>query len=113
MVEHSSGLPVASRSYREQGGEQGALRALLEEVEMQGLVVTMDAGHAGQVLVRSKGNCGQTWDTLTNLDWPSGAERRWQKPRWQRSHNGRWERRRIEVFTPHKKLLPCPHARQA
>ncbi len=126
LVEHSSGLPVASRSYREQGGEQGALRALLEEVDLQGLVVTMDAGHAGQeiqqaiveqhggqVLVRSKSNCGQTWDTLTNLNWATGAQRRWQELRWQRSHNGRWERREIEVFTPHKKLLPFPHARQA
>jgi len=126
LVEHVSGLPVASRSYREEGGEQGALRALLEEVDLRGLVVTMDAGHAGQeiqraiieqhggqVLVRIKGNCPQTWETLTGLNWETGAERDWQQEHWQRSRNGRWERRKIEVFTPHAKLLPFPHAKQA
>ena len=126
LVEHVSGLPVASRSYREEGGEQGALRALLEEVDLRGLVVTLDAGHAGQeiqraileqhggqVLVRIKGNCSQTWETLTGLNWATGAERSWQEEHWQRSHNGRWERRKIEVFTPHAKLLPFPHAKQA
>ncbi|MCY4188149.1 MAG: transposase [Bryobacterales bacterium] len=44
--------------------------------------------HGGQVLVRIKGNCGQTWETLTNLNWATGAERSWQEPHWQRSHNG-------------------------
>ena len=97
-----------------------------EEVELRGLVVTMDAGHArreiqqaiieqhgGQVLVRIKGNCAQTWQTLTSLHWCTAAERSWQEEHWQRSRNGSWERRTIEVFTPHEKLLPFPHAKQA
>ena len=126
LVEHVTGLPLASRSYREEGGEQGALRALLEEVDLRGRTVTLDAGHAGQeiqraiieqhggqVLVRIKGNCPQTWATLTALNWELGAERSWQEKRWQRSRNKHWERRSIEVFTPHPKLLPYPHAKQA
>ena len=126
LVEHVTGLPLASRSYREEGGEQGALRALLEEVDLRGRTVTLDAGHAGQeiqraiieqhggqVLVRIKGNCPQTWATLTELNWELGAERSWQEKRWQRSRNKHWERRSIEVFTPHPKLLPYPHAKQA
>ena len=36
LVDHSTGIPVASRSYREEGGEQAALRALLEEVDLRG-----------------------------------------------------------------------------
>ena len=125
-MEHVTGLPLASRSYREEGGEQGALRALLEEVDLRGRTVTLDAGHAGQeiqraiieqhggqVLVRIKGNCPQTWATLTELNWELGAERSWQEKRWQRSRNKHWERRSIEVFTPHPKLLPYPHAKQA
>ena len=126
LVAHSTGHPLASRSYREEGGEQGALRALLEEVELRGRTVTLDAGHAGleiqraiveqhggQVLVRIKGNCPQTWATLTELNWGLGAERSWQEENWQRSRNKSWERRSIEVFTPHPKLLPYPHAKQA
>ena len=126
LVEHVKGIPVASRSYREEGGEQGALRALLEEVDLRGRTVTIDAGHAGQeiqqaiieqhggeVLVRIKGNCPLTYETLTGLNWEQGAERSWQEGRWQRSRNKSWERRSIDVFTPHPKLLPYPHARQA
>ena len=119
---HATGQPLASRS--EEGGEQGALRALLED--LRGKVLTLDAGHAGQeiqraiieqhggqVLVRIKGNCPQTWATLTELNWGLGAQRSWQEERWQRSRNKHWERRSIEVFTPHPKLLPYPHAKQA
>ena len=73
LVDHATGTPVASRSYREQGGEQGAMRALLEEVDLQGCTVTLDSGHAGReteraiveqhgghILVRIKGNCPRT-----------------------------------------------------
>ena len=69
--------------------------------------------HGGQVLVRIKGNCPQTWATLMELNWELGAERSWQEERWQRSRNKHWERRSIEVFTPHPKLLPYPHAKRA
>ena len=126
LVEHATGLPVASRSYREQGGEPAALRALLEEVDLRERVVTLDAGHAGKeteraiveqhgghILVRIRGNCPQTYQTLAELNWESGCERSWREQRWQRTHRSSWERRSIEVFTPHPKLLSFAHARQA
>ena len=126
LVEHATGMPVASRSYREQGGEPAALRALLEEVDLRGRVVTLDAGHAGKeteravveqhgghILVRIKGNCPLTYQTLAELNWELGCERSWRERRWQRTHRSSWERRSIEVFTPHPKLLPFAHARQA
>ena len=126
LVDHATGMPVASRSYREEGGEPAALRALLEEVDLRGRTVTLDAGHAGRateraiveqhgghILVRIKGNCKRTHATLVGLDWALGAERRWREERWQRSHRRSWERRTIEVFTPHPQLLAFPPARQA
>ena len=126
LVDHASGTPVASRSYREEGGEQHAMRALLEEVDLRDVTVTLDAGHAGReiqqaiveqhgghILVRIKGNSKLTWETLTGMDWDLGAERSWAEQRWQRSHSRQWERRSIQVFTPHPQLLPSPHARQA
>ena len=126
LVDHATGTPVASRSYREEGGEPAAMRALLEEVDLRGCTVTLDSGHAGReteraiveqhggdILVRIKGNCPRTYATLVELNWASGAERRWQEPRWQRTHTGGWERRSLEVFSPHPQLLPFPHAKQA
>ncbi len=124
LAEHGSGRPVASRSYREEGGEPAALPALLEEVDVRGAALTLDAGHArlhsaeaiveqhgAESLLTTKGNCPQTYRTLAGLDWAAGAERRASEP-WQPGH-GRWEQRTIEVFTPLKGLLPFRHARQA
>ena len=126
LVDHRTGIAVASRSYREQGGEQAALRALLEEVDLRGRTLTLDAGHAGReteraiveqhgghILVRIKGNCEQTYATLSGLDWEQGAERTWEEADWQRSHQRGWDKRSIQVFTPHPQLLSFPHARQA
>ena len=126
LVDHATGVPVASRSYREEGGEPAALRALLEEVDLRGKTVTLDAGHAsgdteraivdqhgGHILVRIKGNCPQTYQTLVELDWERAAERSWAQERWERSHRSSWERRSIQVFSPHPKLLSFAHARQA
>ena len=80
LVDHAAGVPVASRSYREEGGERQALRDLLEEVGLRGRVITLDAGHAGKeiqevivkqrggdVVVTLKGNCPETCATLRGL----------------------------------------------
>ena len=88
LVDHATGIPVAKCSYREEGGERAALRALLEEVDLRGRTVTLDAGHAGlgteraiveqhggHILVRIKGNCERTHATLAGLDWALGTER--------------------------------------
>ncbi len=81
LVDQRTGVPVASRSYREEGGEQAAWRALLEAVDLRGRTVRLDAGHAGReteraivephgghIMVRIKGNCELTHATLSGLN---------------------------------------------
>ena len=88
LVDHATGVPVASRSYREEGGEQWAMRAILEETDVRDVTLTLDAGHAGfdleralveqhgaDYVLRIKGNCKRTFATLTGTDWEAGAER--------------------------------------
>lgn len=128
LVEHQTGLPVASRSFREEGGEPWAMRALLEDVDLEGRVVTLDAGHAGfeteraivdqhggHILVRIKGNCERTHATLQGLDWTGEGYQSWGEQHWERTHQRKrkFGRRSITVFTPHPGLLPFRHARQA
>ena len=47
LVDHATGVPVASRSYREEGGEQWAMRAILVETDVRDVTLTLAAGHAG------------------------------------------------------------------
>ena len=107
LVDHATGLPVASRSYGEEGGEPAALRALLEEVDLRGVTVTVDAGHASYAtetalveqngadyMIGSKGNAPATLAQLQALDW-RGAQRTSQ--RWHKAH-GRWEWRKLEAL---------------
>ena len=54
LVDHATGLPVGSRSYGEEGGEPAALRALLEEVDLRGVTVTLD----GARQLRDRGGAG-------------------------------------------------------
>ena len=88
LVDPATGVPVASRSDREECGEQQALRDLLEEVGLRGRVITLDAGHAGKeiqegivkqhggdVVVTLKGNCPETYATLRGLS-RAGSEYR-------------------------------------
>ena len=123
-VDHATGVPVASRSDREEGGERQALRDLLAEVDLRGRVITLDAGHAGKeirevivkqhggdVVVTLKGNCPETCATLRGLS-RAGSEYRAASEEWTRS-KGRWERRSIGVFAPLRGLLDYPCAQQA
>ena len=124
LVDHATGVPVASRGYREEGGERQALRDLLEEVDLRGRGVTLDAGHAGKeirevivnqrggdVVAALKGNCPETHATLQGLS-RAGSEYRAASEKWQRSER-RWERRSIRVFAPLPGLLGYPLAQQA
>ncbi len=122
LVDHATGIPLASRGYFEEGGEPAAMRALLEELDVRGLVVTLDAGHAGfateaaladrhgaDYLQMIKGNCKATLARLAARDWSRG--RRYAQ-RWTRSH-GRWEKRLIEVVDLEPGELAFRHVRQA
>ena len=45
LVRHDNAMPIASHPYTEEGGEIAAVRALLEEVDVRGAVITLDALH--------------------------------------------------------------------
>ena len=122
LVDHASGMPVATRGYQEKGGEPWAMRELLEEVPLAGVTVTLDAGHCGyeteralveqhgaQYVIGVQGNCSRTYETLQGLDW-QGA-RRASHP-WERAH-GRWAWRKVEVVELEPGRIGFGHAKQA
>ena len=112
LVTHA-GRPLASRCCREKGGEIAALRALLEEVDLNGCVITLDALHAtaataqaivevhrADYLLAVKANCPDTWAQLKALDWEAPAARHHAEAPV-KAH-GRVEARRADV----RDLLP-------
>ena len=124
LVTHA-GHPLASRCCRDEGGETAALRALLEDVDLRGCVLTLDALHANRDTARSiveahgadyvlsvKANCPDTFAQLAAVDWNgAGARRHADGPA--KAH-GRIEARRIAArdLLPNT-LAPFPGARQA
>ncbi len=119
------GRPLASRCCRDEGGELAALRALLEDVDIQGRLLTLDALHATRDTARAiveahgadymlsvKANCPDTFAQLAAIDWDGPAARR-HADRPVKAH-GRVEARRIEArgLLP-KTLAPFPDAAQA
>ena len=119
------GRPLASRCCRDEGGEAAALRALLEDVDLRGCALTLDALHATRDTARAiveahgadyvlsvKANCPDTFAQLRAIDWDGdGARRHAEEPA--KAH-GRIEARRIAA----RDLLPdtlasFPGARQA
>ena len=124
LVTHA-GRPVASRCCRDEGGEVAALRALLEDVDVRGCVLTLDALHANRNTARAiveahgadyvlavKGNCPDTLAQLAAMDWEAGAARR--HADGPTKAHGRIEARCITVrdLLPDT-LAPFPTARQA
>ena len=124
LVTHG-GRPLASRCCRDEGGEAAALRALLEDVDLRGCALTLDALHATRDTARAiveahgadyvlsvKANCPDTFAQLRAIDWDGdGARRHAEEPA--KAH-GRIEARRIAA----RDLLPdtlasFPGARQA
>ena len=122
LVSHS-GRPLASRCCRDEGGERAALRALLDEVDLRGSVITLDALHATRDLERAlvdihqadylltiKGNCPETLAALTGLDW-TGSRVRHHAGAPEKGH-GRIETRCIDVQSLPPRLLVFNAARQ-
>ena len=123
LGDHRTGLPVASRSYREEGGEPAAMRALFEEVPLAGTTVTLDAGHTSphtvralreqhhaHVLCRVKGHCAATLAKICGVDWKGGDVRRYGE-RWAPGH-GQWDRRLLEVVEVEADWVPFPDVQQ-
>ena len=125
LVDHRSGLPVASRSYREEGGEPAAMRGLFEEVDLPGITVTLDAGHTSRetilalqeqpgadTLATIQGNAGLAYDLIAQDGNWAGPEARRAAERWTPGH-GRWERRElVTTAAVRDDWLPWPGVRQ-
>ena len=123
LVTHD-GRPLASRCCRDGGGERAAAKALLEDVEVRGCVITLDAlhtthdtehalvdVHGADYLFTVKDNCPETCAALTALDWDAPGVRHHSAPP-EKSH-GRVEARRLDAFTLPERVLSFEHARQA
>ena len=115
LVEHRTGVPVASLNFHDQNGELAAVGALLEVVPISGAVITLDALHTtrdttvsiveqhdADYLLTVKRNCSETFEALASMPWEDAAGRFSEDP--QKGH-GRIDRRHIEVLTPLAKTL--------
>jgi predicted transposase YbfD/YdcC len=122
LVEHRTGVPVASLNFHDQNGELAAVGALLEVVPISGAVITLDALHTtrnttvsiveqhdADYLLTVKGNCSETFEALASMPWEDAAGRFSEDP--QQGH-GRIDRRHIEVLTTLDKTLNFAHVAQ-
>lgn len=122
LVEHRTGVPVASLNFHDENGELAAVGALLEVVPISGAVITFDALHTTRAttvsiveqhdadyLLTVKGNCSETYEALASMPWEDAAGRFCEHP--QKGH-GRIDRRHIEVLTLLDKTLNFAHVAQ-
>ena len=123
LVEHGTGMPLASLGFHDQNGERAAVRALLEEAPLAGRVITIDALHTVRDTARSivesrgadylmtvKGNAPETFATLAGIDWERDATGGHEEA-CAKAH-GRIERRRIRTLTPLRGTVNYPHLKQ-
>ena len=124
LVTHAEGIPIACRMCHEAGGEKAAVLAVLEDVEISGSAITMDALHTSRntadAIVRThgahylftvKGNAPETFETLKATNWERDAQRRFTDVPEKPLH-GRWDTRSIECISPLDNLFTIPHVRQ-
>ena len=123
LVTHD-GRPLASRCCRDEGGELAATKALLDDIDVRGCLVTLDALHTtyeteralvdihrADYLFTVKGNCPETFAMLSALDWEAPDVRHHHTPP-EKGH-GRIETRRIDALTVPERMMNFAHARQA
>ena len=122
LVEHGTGVPVASLNYHDDGGEIAAVSALLEGVPIAGTVITIDAlhttldtassiveKHGACYLMTVKQNAPETYEALVTMPWEQATGRFSEDP--EKGH-GRIDQRHIEVLTPLPNTLNYPHVAQ-
>ena len=123
LVTHQ-GRPLASRCCRDEGGELAATKALLDDVDVRGCLVTLDALHTNRDTERAivdihradylftvKDNGPETCAMLSTLDWNAPSVRHHRTPP-EKGH-GRVETRHIDALTVPERMTPFAHARQA
>ena len=119
LVDHASGAPLSLLGFTDAGGEQAALRDLLQRSDIRGTVITVDALHtvrATATLITQtcgadyvftvKGNAPETFDILDGIDWEKDATGHFTEDLDKR--HGRLEQRSISVLTPLKGLINYP-----
>ena len=124
LVAHGCGAPLAMRVYREEGGELAAFKALLEDVDVRGRLITLDAlhstfeieqrivdKHGANYLFTIKKDCPDTFEALDETDWETTATGTFRED-IDKAH-GRIEQRTIHVFSPLEGALNFKRARQA
>ena len=124
LVAHGCGEPLAIRVYREEGGELAAFKALLEDVDVRGHLITLDAlhstfeieqrivdRHGADYLFTIKRDCPDTFEALDEVDWKATATGTF-KEDLDKAH-GRIERRTIHVVSLLEGALTFRKAKQA
>ena len=123
LVTHE-GRPLASRCCRDEGGERAATKALLDDVDVRGCLVTLDALHTtyeteralvdihrADYLFTVKGNCPETFAALAALDWNAPGVRR-HRAAPEKGH-GRVDRRQLDALPLPGRMVRFDKARQA
>ena len=123
LVAHDTGLPVASHGFHDKNSERAAVRALLEEVPLDGHIITVDAlhtvrdtarciveSHNADYLMTVKANAPETYETLSTINWNREATGVFEQE-ITKAH-GRIEHRRIQTMTPLCGTVNYPHFAQ-
>ena len=123
LVEHGSGIPLGSLDFREEGAETAAVFALLEEVCVEGKVITLDALHTTKKTARTivqthgadyvftvKGNSPLAYQRLSSVDWERDATGSFTE-KASKDH-GRVEQRSVEVMNAYFRMIDYPHVKQ-
>ena len=105
--------------YTEEGGEIAAVLALLEEVDVHGSVITLDAlhttrntalairrRHGAHYLFTVKGNAPETFQTLETIDWDRDASSHFSTRRLMAAS------RSAQVLQPLRGLINYPEVRK-
>ena len=122
LVEHTTGVPLASLNFHDENGELAAVGALLETVPIAGALITLDAlhttrevassiveQHGAAYLLTVKQNCPETYQALASMPWDEATGRFSED--LQKAH-GRLDQRHIEVLTLLPKTINYPHVAQ-
>ena len=102
LVSHHDKQPISSRIFTDTGGEIAAVFALLEDADISGSVITLDALHTtrdtatailhrhhAHYLLSVKGNASETYAALDTIDWGSGRHGELLRA----THQGPWPHR--------------------
>ena len=118
------GRALASRCCRDEGGELAATKALLDDIDVRGCVITLDALHTNRDTERAlvdihradslltvKDNCPETFTALAAFDWNAPSVRHHRAPP-EKGHD-RVETRHIDALTLPERMLHFECPRQA